>query len=412
MASVSKRTAKNGRTFYQAIWWATIGGKQKQQSKSFDKRRDAEAYAQQMASEVENRGVIDADRHTAQQYLKRWLATIEAKGELSPTTIEGYDRSIAMIGRYIGDVPLAKLTPQHLDMAYATLLVEGGKSKAKAGNPKLPRPLSARTVLHVHRCVHTAFEQARKWKLIAENPARDASPPSPKKAKVRALSENEIVRVLEAAEYSATLPRSYPGIDIAFELTLVTGIRRSELLGLTWCAVNFETGEIEVKRTVIMGRDGVPFLRDDTKTDESCRVIAIPASTMEKLASHRAFILKQKLAFGREYAPGPVLCFPDAGGVPRVPSTMSTAFRQIMRRAKVAGPIQPMHGLRHTQATQLLKRGADLKSVSSRLGHSSVRITLDLYTHTDRDQDRASADIAGTLLELDTRKLQDKSQNR
>lgn len=411
MASVVKRKAKNGRVFYQAIWWAEIAGKRKQQSKSFERKRDADAHAKEMASTVEAQGIIDPQKHTTAEYLKRWLATLQAKGEHSPTTISGYARNCEMISRYVGDIELAKLTAQHLDLAYAELLKSGGKSKAKDGSEKKSRPLSARTVLHVHRLCHTAFSQARKWKLIAQNPAADASPPTPRKPKVRALSETEIVRVLEAAEYSATLPRSYPGIAVAIELALVTGVRRSELLGLAWDAVNFDANEIEIKRTVIMGLDGVPFVRDDTKTEDSCRVIAVPSATMEKLSSHRAFIMAQKLAFGREYAVGPVLVFPDAGGIPRVPSTMSTAFRQVLRRAKVSN-IQPVHGFRHSQASQLLKRGADLKSVSSRLGHSTVRITLDLYTHTDREQDRASADIAGTLLELDTTKLQQIPRNR
>lgn len=404
MASVSKRKASNGRVYFQAIWWAVVDGKRKQQSKSFDRKRDAEEYAQQMASMVECKGIIDAERHTTAQYLARWLATLVAKGEHSPTTIDGYRRNVGMINGQVGDVALAKLTAQHLDIAYGELLRAGGKSKAKGNSPKAPRPLAARTVLHVHRCIHTAFEQARKWRLIAENPARDASPPTPKKAKVRALSEAEVARVLEAARKSAELPRTYPGLDVAIELALVTGIRRSELLGLAWDAVNFDEGEIEIRRTVILA-DGTATLRDGVKTAESCRTIAVPAATMERLANHRAFIMRQKLAFGREYAQGPILCFPDAGGVPRIPSTMSTAFRQVQRRAKVTN-CQPAHVFRHTQASLLVKRGVDLKSVSVRLGHSTTRITADLYVHSDKEQDRAAADIAGELLDFDTTKLQ------
>jgi integrase len=404
MASVSKRTRPTGGTFYQAIWWAEIGGKRKQQTKSFDRKRDADAFAQEMAMTVESKGIIDGEKHTTERFLTRWIATLEAKGEHSPTTLDGYQRAVGMLCSRVGDVLLGKLTPQHLDIAYADLLRAGGKSKAKGENPKVPRALSARTVLHVHRAAHTAFEQARKWKLIAENPAKDASPPTPKKAKVRGLSEAEILRVLEAADASMLMPRTYPGLDVAIELTLVTGVRRSELLGLAWDCVDFDKGEIEIKRTVIKGRDGVAFVREDTKSDDSARVIAVPAETMEKLGRHRAMILKMKLAFGKEYAAGPVLCFPDAGGIPRIPSTMSTAFRQVLRRAKVTGDIQPVHGFRHTQASMLVKRGVSLKAVSTRLGHSTTRITADLYVHSDGEQDRAASDIAGSL--LSTTKIQ------
>ena len=117
--------------------------------------------------------------------------------EHSPTTLDGYSRCIEMATREIGHLSLEKLGPAQLDDAYARLRKRGGRVRDKPG---ATRPLTARTVLHVHRCLHTAFEQARKWKLIATNPAADATPPSPGKSKVKAFTADQVKRLLAAAE--------------------------------------------------------------------------------------------------------------------------------------------------------------------------------------------------------------------
>jgi hypothetical protein len=129
-----------------------LKGKDGLRSKSFDRSADAKAYASKMESEIERRGVGDAERHTTDRYLKRWLKTLEDRGEHSPTTLDSYSDCVTVARPWIGDIFLSKLSPADLDSAYGKLLKQGGRGRD--GNT---RPLSARTVLNIHRCLHTAL---------------------------------------------------------------------------------------------------------------------------------------------------------------------------------------------------------------------------------------------------------------
>ena len=156
------------------------------------------------------------------QYLAYWLAHLRDRGEKSPSTLQGYGRNIALVCREIGAIPLNALSAADLDRAYTSLLRDGGRRHQKA--PGELRPLKARTVLHVHRTLNTALKQAKRWKLIAENPVTDATAPSPEESSARAFSAEEAQRLL--AEAARLDPQLY-----AIVATLMTcGLRRSELL--------------------------------------------------------------------------------------------------------------------------------------------------------------------------------------
>lgn len=399
MASTRRGRQGNGKTFYQAVWSITdLNGKRKQQTKSFDKLADARAYAARMAEEVENRLVADPQRHTVAQFLARWLATLRHRGELSPPTIVGYQRSVDLLARYVGHVPLAKLTPLHLDEAYSELLRSGGKSrKLDEKGERRPQPLTARSVHHVHRVGHTAFEAARRWKLIAENPARDARPPSPNRSKAKAMSQDEATRVLQAALTSQRSARGYPGIDAIATMLMVTGIRRGELAALAWDCVHLDEARIEIRRTAVTGEGRAPILRETAKTEDSVRSITIPPVLVDRLREHWAFTAEQMMQWGRDYLREPLFVFPEAGGAMMHPDTLTTRLRSLMRSAGVKG-IQPTHGYRHTMATVLIGAGTDIKTISSRLGHSMVSTTANIYVHNVDERDRAASDVLGDRL--------------
>jgi integrase len=399
MASVRKAKQANGKVFYQAVWSvAGMDGKRKQQTKAFDKLADARSYANRMAEEVENRLVADPQRHTVAQYLSRWLATLRHRAELSPATIVGYERCIGLLVPHVGHIQLSKLTPLHLDEAYSNLLHSGGKSRTlDEKGQRQPRPLAARTVHHVHRCVHTAFEAARRWKMIGENPARDARPPSPNRSKAKAMNQDEATRVWHAALKSQQSERGYPGIDCAVMLLMVTGIRRGELAGLCWDCVHLDEGRIEIRRTVVTDGGRQPILRETAKTEESIRSITIPPAMVDRLREHWAFTAGQMMQWGRDYQRALLFVFPEAGGTMMHPDTLYTRLRSIMRSAGIKG-IQPTHGYRHTMATALLASGTDIKTISSRLGHSLVSTTANIYIHSEDERDRAAADLLGERL--------------
>ena len=156
MASVHKRVHR-GRITYRAVWRESgPGGRARLRNKSFAKAADAKIYAARMEAEVERRGVGDPARHSTGQYLSRWLATLRDRGEHSLSTLEYYARCITAAKPWVGDIPLSRLSAADLDHAYGELRKRGGRTR----DGKQTRPLTARTVLNVHRCLHTALEQA------------------------------------------------------------------------------------------------------------------------------------------------------------------------------------------------------------------------------------------------------------
>jgi integrase len=339
-----------------------------------------------MAAEVERRGVGDPGRHSTGQYLARWLTTLRDRGEHSPTTLEGYARCIDIAKPFIGNVALSELSPVHLDRAYGELLKRGGRTRdARA------RPLTARTVLNVHRCLHTAFEQARRWKMIPENPARDARAPSPLRSRARAFTTDEVQRLLDIAADDG--PETY----VSVATLLSCGLRRSELVGLAFDAIDFAAGTLEVKR-VGLEVEHRTVIRERAKTSSSARTLRIPAALVALLRAQLARVEAQMLKWGREYRRDPLFVFPGLAGVPMLPSALTTRLRQLLRRARITG-VQPCHGWRHTAATALLDSGQNVKTVQARLGHSTPAITLALYVHPVVERDAEAAEHFGKLIQ-------------
>ncbi|HEV2900811.1 MAG TPA: tyrosine-type recombinase/integrase [Pseudaminobacter sp.] len=389
MASTRKRKYPNGTTFWQAVWHVTIDGERRQKTKAFDSASAAKAYAARMGDEAEQRGITDPNRFTVRGYFDYWLANHPKRAKLSPTTIIGYKRNLAFVSRHVGDVLLSKLTALDLDRTYAALLERGGRAR---DGSRAVRPLQARTVGHAHRAAFTALRQAVKWGLIATNPAANATPPTPRKSKARALVGDEWAKVWKAAKAAR-----YPGMDVLVATLAVAGLRRSELLGLAFDSVDLDAGTIEIKRTVVTGDGNMPVLRTVTKTEGSERPITIPPPLVEMLKRHRTFITEQMLAFGKDYCRDPLFCFPEAGGHMMKPDTLTSKMRSLMRTAGVKG-VQPTHGHRHSMATNALAAGVDIKTVSTRMGHSRTSTTIDMYVHTSDERDRAAADtITGAM---------------
>jgi integrase len=308
------------------------------------------------------------------------------RGEHSPATLECYTRSITTAKPWVGDIPLSKLSTADLDHAYGEVRKRGGRTR----DGKQTRPLTARTVLNIHRCLHTALEQARKWKLIAENPARDARAPSPLRSRARAFTAGEVRRLLEVA---AADPTTY-----AMVATLLTcGLRRSELIGLAFDAIDFEAGTLEVKRVGIEVAHRA-VICERAKTERSARRLKIPSALVALLRGQLVRVQKMMLEWGREYQREPLFVFPGLAGVPMQPHNVTDRMRALLRRAKITGA-QPCHGWRHTAATLLLDSGQSVKTAQARLGHSTPAITLALYVHPVEERDAEAAEHLGKLIE-------------
>ena len=386
MAHVTLRPLKSGKISYQAVWHIIDPktGKRIQQTKSFGKRADAKSHARLMEVEVEGKGVGDPDKHDLKRYLTRWQATLRHSGNYSPATMVGYTRWVRHLIRELGHIPLAKLTAADCDEAYGRLLTYG---------------LSMTSVRHCHSVLHSALERARKWKLIGTNVVKDATPPTATKSTVRALTPDEVARVLAYSEPGRLRRSAYPGTDIYIRLALATGLRREEMLGLAFDRIDFDAGTVRVDRTVIHDETGAPILRDDkTKTQAGRRTVSITADLVERLRRHKAFIHEQKLKWGPEYSNElPLMVFPSAGGRLWDPNHATAKFQAMFRVLGIKG-VQRTHVFRHSHASWLMASGMNPKAVSQRIGHGNVAFTLSTYTHPDRAEDEKAAETMEALL--------------
>ena len=381
MAYVRTTRRKDGTAFYRAVWDVYDAcGKRKPQSKSFVKRSEAKSYAAKVAIEVEQKGVGDPEKHDLARYLRRWLATLRASGDHSPPTLLNYSHHIRQIINEAGSIPLAKLTAADVDRCYARLLQDG---------------LSRSTVRATHAVLNTALERARKWKLVSANVAGDATPPKAGRKPVRALTHEEAARVLSQAE--APRRNTYPGLDCIVHLALSTGLRRGEICALSFDAIDLDSGTLTVNRTIIIDENRQPLLKDGAKTEDSMRTISISPDLAQRLRQHKIFTLEQRVKWGHEYASAPLMCFPEAAAGVMNPTALTSRMRALLKRAGIKG-VQPLHVFRHTHASWLMAAATNPKAVSKRLGHSNVAFTLAVYTHPEKEEDRAAADTMETLM--------------
>jgi integrase len=238
---------------------------------------------------------------------------------------------------------------------------------------------------NVHHFLHAALEQARKWKLISENPARDARAPSAERSRVRALTTEEVQRLLSAA---AAEPETYAMVAAM----LIGGLRRSELLGLAFDAIDLEAGTLEVRRTVVeVGHR--PVVRNRAKTDSGRRKLRIPAELVTLFRAQLTRVQGDMLRFGREYRRETLFVFPGPAGARMGPMALTRRLRLLLHQAGITG-VQPCHAWRHTAATLLLDAGQNIKVIQNRLGHSAPSITMDLYVHPVDERDAEARSIS------------------
>ncbi len=328
--------------------------------------------AQRILSELlaqRDRGIdIAPERVTVAEYLERWLEDA-ARGRVSPRTCKRYAQLVRRVSPTIGAYRLEALRPTHMSAAYTALLNEG---------------LTAQTVLHHHRVLKQALQQAVRWQLIGLNPAEAVIPPRPQRREMRALDGEEVGRLL-AASRDEDLRR------LIF-VAVATGLRLGELLGLKWRDVDLGTHAMSIQRTA-QYIDGVDTF-SSPKTQRSHRTVAFSSSTTAVLQEHRRSQLARRLRVGELWQDHDLVFCREDGSPARV-SNVSHRFAHLARTADL--PVR-FHDLRHTMATIALRAGVHPKVVSERLGHASVQITLDTYSHVMPDIQGEAAEAIERVL--------------
>ena len=318
------------------------------------RKADAQRKLRELLGSLDKGVPLDTSKATVGEFLERWLKDY-AETNTGPRTVEGYREKInAYIVPQFGHVPLAKLTPQHVQSLYSDLLERG---------------LSARTVLHAHRILREALSHAVKWGLLVRNVCDAVDPPKPRRKEMTALDYPDVQKFLNVASGSLYGPLFY--------LDVYTGLRRSELLGLRWSAIDLSHKTLSVTETLQVVK-GKGLMSLEPKTDRSRRQVSLAPDALALLAGLKVKQREEREISGVEWSESSFV-FSHSDGTPFYPNTVSKKFSELVKKAGV--PSLRLHDLRHTHATLMLKEGVNPKIVSERLGHASVVITLDTYSH-------------------------------
>jgi integrase len=356
-------------------------GKRRQSWRSgFRTRRDAERALTEQLGRLQRGGYVELSRLTVAAYLTEWLAAIETRG-LRPATFSSYRMFVQkhLIPR-LGSIPLQGLSAMHLNAAYAEMLASGRRN-GEGG-------LSPRTVRYAHSVMRKALADAVRWNRLVRNVADSADPP--RKAATRTAPKTwtagELRRFLDHVDEER--------LAAAWRLAASTGLRRGEVLGLTWTALDLEACRLAVRQTLGLV-DYQPRLAQP-KTDRSRRQVALDPETVTALREHRRRQLEERLMAGEAWTNAEDLVFTNPLGGFVHPQSFSEAFE---RHAEAAGlPKIPLHGLRHTHATLALQAGIHPKVVSDRLGHYSAAFTLDTYSEAIPALQESAAETVAALV--------------
>lgn len=335
-------------------------------------KKDAERRLNELIHQHDTGTFVRSSKVTVTDYLKQWL-TDYAYANLSPGTARGYESIILThLTPAIGAFPLTQLKPEVIQ-GYISDKLSNGKVNGQGG-------LTARTVRHHIVCLHTALQSAVKMGRLLRNPVDAVTMPRARHQEIRTMSESDIHLFLEIAR-----PTQYYAL---FYTALFTGMRRSELLALRWQDIDLLLLNISVNRSLHQLKGGQIVFRQP-KTDKSRRLIALTPSTAAILKEFQEsqYKLREALGFSKPTENDLVFCQYD--GRPFLPNTVSHNWIKLVRRAGLNGI--RFHDARHTHASLLLKQGVHPKIVQERLGHSSIQITLDTYSHVAPGLQQAAA---------------------
>ena len=323
--------------------------------------KNREDVAEKLVDALSNRNqglVFDAGSQTVGEYMEQWLQT-SARESVRESTYESYRNQVR---RYvvpaIGRVKLKRLSAMQIQGMYRAMLDRG---------------LSPRTVQYTHAVLHRALRQAVRWGLVPRNVSEDVDRPRIRPEEIRPLNRHQARHLLNTAGESGDR------FEALYVLALLTGMRPGELLGLKWEDVNFDEGGLQLNRA-LAGKN-----LTSPKTKRSRRRIDLSTASIAALKAHRKRQLEermQKAGLWRDHG----LVFPSTVGTPLFHRNVVRAFKNLLKRAGLPQSTR-LYDLRHTCATLLLGSNVHPKYVQELLGHASIALTLDTYSHVLKGMD-------------------------
>lgn len=341
-------------------------------SRHFETQREANRWRVETLKSQQD-GMLPANREiTIAQFFERWLEDV-AKPSTRIRTYQSYRGLFRThIQPALGTIRLADLRPEHLQRFY---------------NAKLEAGLSARTVRYLHGLLHHVLDQALKWGLVPRNVSEAATPPRQTRRSLQTLGPAEVQRLLDALHED----RLYA----LYLLAISTGMRQGEILGLRWTEVDLDGGTVRVVRA-IQRIKGQGYVVSEPKTERGRRAIALPKITVIALKERQRQQSAEKVLAEEDWQ-DQGLVFTTQIGTPLDARNVLRHFKAALQQAEL--PEMRFHDLRHTAATLLLLQEIHPKIVQEMLGHSSITLTLDTYSHVLPDMQREAASKMDALLQ-------------
>jgi integrase len=328
-------------------------GRQKQFYASSEK--EAWGKLHEALREAEQGTILLERDQRLSQYLDHWLEQIER-----PTLkVSSYKRYRSILDHHLipalGHLYMRKLRVEHLDRFYAKKQADG---------------LAPQTIHLIHSVLHQALETAVRRHYLSRNVCDDAVLPRIPRRDIHPLSTEQASRLLQVARGHR--------LETLIALALTTGMRRGELLALTWDDIDLVAGRVSIRRTVNRYGAGAGYVVSEPKTAKGRRSIVLPPFVRDLLQHHRIAQQELKAQAGTRWQEHG-LVFASNMGTFFHPNRLLKEFHQLLSEAGL--PPMRFHDLRHSAATILLSMGVHPKVVQEILGHSDISMTLDTYSH-------------------------------
>ncbi|HUF49280.1 MAG TPA: tyrosine-type recombinase/integrase [Longimicrobiales bacterium] len=336
-------------------------------------KKAAQRALTQMLADKSAGVLAPRSKDTLDAFLDDWIVTTVTPS-VRPQTRSQYEQTLRRYVRpHLGAVPLTQITAADVRGLCAKLTAAG---------------LSPRTVRSAHECLRNALEQAVLDKIIPSNPARS-----------RAV-QKALPKVVRGERVTIPADRIAGFLDVVlgdptaayWVLLLFSGLRPEEALGLRWADIRGET--VHVSRVLVRKRGDVPMHIAEPKSASSRRAVPVPTIVTRALTEHRKRQAAARLAAGADWQDnGLAFCDATGGFLPQ--SRMHTVFKRLLSAAEL--PSMRIYDLRHSCATLLLEGGVPLKIVSERLGHATIGLTGDTYSHVSETMQQQAVDVLEKL---------------
>lgn len=378
-------------------------GKTKRKKFAAKSRKTAVTRAKKFIQDIENGLLSESSKVTVGIWVKRWLNDY-VKNRVRPRTWEKYKSCLEcyILPRF-GDVLLKNLIAPDVQRHFNQLLSKGRRDGSK---------LSSSTVRGTRRYFTMCIDGAIKAGLLTYNIVKQTEPPKLVKKEIIVLEPNQAEELIDHAKIIKN-PFMREIMPMVLQLALHTGMRQGEIFGLKWQDVDFNVGCVYVKRSLayVVGQG---FILQDPKTKSSRRKIPVMKDDVAALLQYRIWQDSYKNELGDKYSDLGLIFSNMFGGPLDTGNFISRYFKPLLKEAGVKEGFT-FHDLRHTHATILLRQGVNPKIVQERLGHSSVTLTLDLYSHVLPDMQGVAVEAlekAFTKEKKDVQPASSKKENK